>query len=130
MFAPMEPRRFATDAGVGRLAGQDTLLDDVDILLPSKSIARLTSTASRSSGGAAVLADFLRCIIVWKLCTNMKADDVTDTLDLVLKASGLVSRPCQGTLVLLRSPARSRRWCHSDALSVHGPLAYTAQLIH
>jgi transposase InsO family protein len=29
-----------------------------------------------------------RYIIAWKLCTNMRADDVTDTLDLALKASG------------------------------------------
>jgi putative transposase len=27
-------------------------------------------------------------IIAWKLCTNMRAEDVTDTLDLALAASG------------------------------------------
>ncbi|TPE60609.1 transposase family protein, partial [Sandaracinobacter neustonicus] len=35
-----------------------------------------------------VLDDFSRYIIAWKLCTNMRAEDVTDTLDLALKASG------------------------------------------
>ena len=35
-----------------------------------------------------VLDDFSRYIIAWKLCTTMRADDVTDTLDLALAASG------------------------------------------
>ena len=35
-----------------------------------------------------VLDDFSRTIIAWKLCTTMKAEDVTDTLELALKASG------------------------------------------
>ena len=35
-----------------------------------------------------VLDDFSRYIIAWKLCTNMRAEDVTETLDLALKASG------------------------------------------
>ncbi len=35
-----------------------------------------------------VLDDFSRYIIAWKLCTSMKVDDVTDTLDLALAASG------------------------------------------
>ena len=29
-----------------------------------------------------------RCIIGWKLCSTMRAEDVTDTLDLALAASG------------------------------------------
>jgi transposase InsO family protein len=29
-----------------------------------------------------------RYIIAWKLCTNMQAEGVTDTLDLALNASG------------------------------------------
>src|ERR1700730_9146550 len=33
--------------------------------------------------------DFSRCIIAWKLCSTMKAEDVTATLNLALKASGL-----------------------------------------
>ncbi len=36
-----------------------------------------------------ILDDFSRFIIAWKLCTTMKAEDVTDTLELALKASGL-----------------------------------------
>jgi putative transposase len=45
-----------------------------------------------------ILDDFSRYIIAWKLCTTMKAEDVTDTLTLALKASGcdsakLVRRP-------------------------------------
>jgi putative transposase len=35
-----------------------------------------------------VLDDFSRYIIAWKLCTTMKAQDVTDTLDMALAASG------------------------------------------
>ena len=46
-----------------------------------------------------VLDDFSRYIIAWKLCTTMKAQDVTDTLDLALAASGcdqmrIVHKPC------------------------------------
>ena len=36
-----------------------------------------------------VLGDFSRYIVAWKLCTTMKAEDVTDTLELALQASGL-----------------------------------------
>ena len=35
-----------------------------------------------------VLDDFSRYIIAWKLCTTMKAQDVTDTLDIAFAASG------------------------------------------
>jgi putative transposase len=35
-----------------------------------------------------VLDDFSRYVIAWKLCTTMKAEDVTDTLELALTASG------------------------------------------
>jgi transposase InsO family protein len=35
-----------------------------------------------------ILDDYSRYIIAWKLCTTMKAKDVTDTLDLALEASG------------------------------------------
>ena len=35
-----------------------------------------------------ILDDFSRYIIAWKLCTTMKAEDVTDTLEMALKASG------------------------------------------
>jgi putative transposase len=36
-----------------------------------------------------VLDDFSRYIVAWKLCSTMRADDVTATLDLALNASGL-----------------------------------------
>ena len=35
-----------------------------------------------------VLDDFSRYIVGWKLCTNMRADDVSATLDIALAASG------------------------------------------
>ena len=35
-----------------------------------------------------ILDDYSRYVIAWKLCTTMKASDVTDTLDLALTASG------------------------------------------
>ncbi len=35
-----------------------------------------------------ILDDFSRYIIAWKLCTTMKVEDVTATLELALKASG------------------------------------------
>jgi putative transposase len=35
-----------------------------------------------------VLDDYSRYIVAWKLCTSMKAGDVTDTLELALDASG------------------------------------------
>jgi putative transposase len=38
---------------------------------------------------SSVLDDFSRYIIAWKLCTTMTAADVTATLDLALKASGM-----------------------------------------
>ena len=36
-----------------------------------------------------ILDDYSRYIVAWKLCTTMKAQDVTDTLDLALTKSGL-----------------------------------------
>ena len=36
-----------------------------------------------------ILDDFSRYIIAWKLCTTMKTEDVTDTLEIALQASGL-----------------------------------------
>ena len=39
-----------------------------------------------------ILDDFSRYIIAWKLCTTMRADDVTDTLQLALTASGATRR--------------------------------------
>ena len=39
-----------------------------------------------------ILDDFSRYIIAWKLCTTMRAEDVTDTLELALAASGCDQR--------------------------------------
>ena len=36
-----------------------------------------------------ILDDYSRYIVAWKLCATMKAQDVTDTLDLALAKSGL-----------------------------------------
>ncbi len=36
-----------------------------------------------------MLDDFSRFVVAWKLCSTMKASDVTETLDLALAASGL-----------------------------------------
>jgi len=38
---------------------------------------------------SSVLDDFSRFIVAWKLCATMKAQDVSDTLDLALAKSGL-----------------------------------------
>ena len=35
-----------------------------------------------------ILDDYSRHIIAWRLCTNMRAQDVTDTIELALTASG------------------------------------------
>ena len=60
-----------------------------------------------------VLDDFSRYIVAWKLCTTMKAEDVTDTLELALQASGLdqvnrAHRP-RATQLLKVSIDRGRR---------------------
>ena len=55
-----------------------------------------------------ILDDFSRYIIAWKLCTTMRAEDVTDTLMLALQASGQ-------RLVLHR-----RRSCRLAQASGHG----------
>jgi putative transposase len=49
-----------------------------------------------------VLDDFSRYIVAWKLCTTMRAEDVTATLDLALQASGLhrgQPRPAPPTVI-------------------------------
>ena len=40
-----------------------------------------------------ILDDFSRYIIAWKLCTTMRANDVTATIEMALEASGLYERP-------------------------------------
>ena len=48
-----------------------------------------------------VLDDFSRYIIAWKLCTNGRAEDATDTQDLAFKASGCDSATVLHKLRLL-----------------------------
>ena len=62
-----------------------------------------------------VLDDFSRYILAWKLCTTMASSDVTDTLQMALKASGLV-----------RAHVRHRPRLLSD----NGPSYVSAELGH
>ena len=52
-----------------------------------------------------ILDDFSRYIIAWKLCTTMKAEDVTDTLNLALVASG-----CDRATVRQTAAPAVRQW--------------------
>ena len=65
-----------------------------------------------------VLDDFSRYIIAWKLCTTMKAEDVTATLEMALDAAGLdkarvLHRPRllsdNGSCIHLRRPGQMAR---------------------
>ncbi|ODT66419.1 MAG: hypothetical protein ABS75_26940 [Pelagibacterium sp. SCN 63-23] len=47
-----------------------------------------SSAARRTPYLSTVLDDYSRYIIAWKLCSTMRAQDVTDTLDMALAASG------------------------------------------
>jgi putative transposase len=51
-----------------------------------------------------ILDDYSRYIIAWKLCTTMKAEDVTDTLELALQASG-----CDSATVVAQAKAAQRQ---------------------
>jgi Integrase core domain. len=54
-----------------------------------------------------ILDDYSRYIIAWKLCTSMKVDDVTDTLDLALAATrsgSSTGRACCPTTARVTSP--------------------------
>ena len=39
---------------------------------------------------SSVLEDYSRYIISWKLCTSMRADDVTDAMELAMQSDGYV----------------------------------------
>lgn len=56
-----------------------------------------------------VLDDFSRDIIAWKLCNNMRAEDVTNALDVALKALGCNNATVRHKTRLLRDngPATS-----------------------
>lgn len=48
-----------------------------------------------------ILDDYARYVIAWKLCTTMQVEDVTDTLNLALAASGCASAKIQNKPRLL-----------------------------
>jgi putative transposase len=117
-----EKRYFVSEASVYRLLkAHDLITSPAYVVIKAAdefqdkttartSSGRPTSPISRSSGWgwyylSTVLDDFSRYIIAWKLCTNMRAEDVTDTLDLALKASGLRQR--QGAA---QAQAAQRQW--------------------
>jgi transposase InsO family protein len=54
-----------------------------------------------------ILEDYSRYIIAWKLCTTMKANDVTDTLKLAMEASGCAKVNVVHKLLLLSSNGSS-----------------------
>jgi transposase InsO family protein len=61
-----------------------------------------------------ILDDFSRYIIAWKLCTTMKTEDVTDTLQLALIASGcdqarVVHKPRRQICITVHQHLRSER---------------------
>ena len=53
-----------------------------------------------------ILDDFSRYIIAWKLCTTMKAGDVTDTLEMALAGLRLRSGQCRS-----QTSIAVRQWC-------------------
>jgi putative transposase len=70
-----------------------------------------------------VLDDFSRYIIAWKLCTTMRAEDVTDTLELALTASGCDSARVLHKPRLLSDngpsyiAAELAEWIHANGMS-------------
>ncbi len=56
-----------------------------------------------------ILDDFSRYIIAWKLCTTMKVEDVTETLELALTASGCESAQVTHRPRLLSDNVHRRR---------------------
>ena len=73
-----------------------------------------------------VLDDFSRYIIAWKLCTTMRAEDVTDTLELALTASGCDSAKVlhKPRLLSYNGPSyiatELAEWIDANGMS-HGP---------
>jgi transposase InsO family protein len=57
-----------------------------------------------------VLDDFSRYIIVWKLCTTMKAEDVTATLEMALDAARLDKASVRGAPYHPMTQGKIERW--------------------
>jgi putative transposase len=101
-----EKRYFVSEASVYRLLkSQDLIPSPAYIVIKAADEFREKTTAPnqlwqtdftylRITGWgwyylSTVLDDFSRFIVAWKLCATMKAQDVSDTLDLALAKSGL-----------------------------------------
>jgi putative transposase len=100
-----EQRYFVSEASVYRLLkAQDLITSPAFILVKAADAFHTPTTAPNQLWQtdftylkvigwgwfylSTILDDFSRYIIAWKLCTTMRADDVTDTLQLALAASG------------------------------------------
>ena len=101
-----ERRYFVSEASVYRLLkSQDLITSPAYIVIKAADEFREKTTAPNqlwqtdftylkiSGWGwyylSTILDDYSRYIVAWKLCATMKAQDVTDTLDLALAKSGL-----------------------------------------
>jgi putative transposase len=101
-----EKRYFVSEASVYRLLkSQDLITSTAYIVIKAADEFREKTTAPNqlwqthftylkiTGWGwyylSTILDDYSRYIVAWKLCVTMKAQDVTDTLDLALAKSGL-----------------------------------------
>lgn len=101
-----ERRYFVSEASVYRLLkSQDLITSPAYIVIKAADEFREKTTAPNqlwqtdftylkiTGWGwyylSTILDDYSRYIVAWKLCATMKAQDVTDTLDLALAKSGL-----------------------------------------
>ena len=101
---------FIVDEGRRRVQGQD---DGAEPALAD----RLHISEGGSGWGwfylSTVLDDFSRYIVAWKLCTTMKAEDVTDTLGVGSAGIGAETRSNVGTSASSAYPTTGRatsRW--------------------
>jgi transposase InsO family protein len=67
-----------------------------------------------------ITGDYSRYIM--ELCTNMRAEDVTDTLDLALQASGCGPRRSQAAVLTLTGPAMSQATWRNGCKTRHEAL--------
>jgi transposase InsO family protein len=105
-FLIHERRYFVSEASVYRLLkSQDLITSPAYIVIKAADEFREKTTAPNQLWQtdftyltitvwgwyylSTILDDYSRYIVAWKLCVTMKAQDVTDTLDLALAKSGL-----------------------------------------